>query len=146
MVRVIKDIFPDHIVYNDIHAKDLLYSSGRAAQLDVYIFNLALAFEYQGEQHYGISPYRRMNTERLQDRDEEKKLLCKANGITLIEVPFWWDGSREQLEATIAQKRPELVLSTRSPIPSKIALQKRGMLDEVYALRKVLYCSLDLQY
>jgi len=34
--------------------------------------------------------------------------LCKQNGITLVEIPFWWDTTKSSLQATIAQVRPEL--------------------------------------
>lgn len=50
---------------------------------------------------------------------------CKRHGITLIEVPYWWDCSKSSLMATIHQVRPDLVPSTNSdtsqefsPIPT----------------------------
>jgi hypothetical protein len=40
-------------------------------------------------------------------------------GITLIEVPYWWDRKSESLAATIYSQRPELFTEkpTASPIP-----------------------------
>ena len=32
-------------------------------------------------------------------KDEEKRTLCKEKGITLIEVPFWWDKQKSSLVA-----------------------------------------------
>ena len=40
--------------------------------------------------------------------DKKKKILCKDIGITLIEIPYWWDQSKGSLIATILQHRPEL--------------------------------------
>src|SRR4051812_44364323 len=62
--------------------------------------------------------------------DDEKKLLCKSEGITLIEVPYWWDGTKESLLGTITSQRPELLSNSRfanskteinsfKPIPEK---------------------------
>ena len=69
-------------------------------QLDVFIPSRSLAFEYQGKQHYeevGIfSP-----TKTYQQRDEEKRILCAANNIKLIEVPYWWNRTHESLQEII---------------------------------------------
>jgi hypothetical protein len=46
-------------------------------------------------------------------------------GITLIEVPYWWDGKKESLAATIHHFRSDIIsqqdplLLTASPIPNK---------------------------
>lgn len=77
-------------------------------QLDIYIPSLKLAFEYHGEQHYlpvhyyGSASYRA-------ELDQEKRLACYKEGITLIEIPFWWDGQSESLSATVHQVLPSLV-------------------------------------
>lgn len=31
-----------------------------------------------------------------QRRDEQKKALTSSKGITLISVPYWWDGTEER--------------------------------------------------
>ena len=36
-----------------------------------------------------------------QNRDAEKRSACAAKNITLIEVPYWWDHSKAQLEQMI---------------------------------------------
>ncbi len=58
-------------------------------QLDGYCNELKVAFEYQGYQHYTKGSYFHNNADeykKQQARDSQKKLLCKDNGITLIEV------------------------------------------------------------
>jgi hypothetical protein len=51
--------------------------------------------------------------------DISKSELCKKMGITLIEVPFWWDRKRESLAATIFSHRPDLFAKQPrgNPIP-----------------------------
>jgi hypothetical protein len=60
-------------------------------------------------------------------KDIEKQLLCKEkgnniffhlltfSGISLIEIPHWWDRQLESLSATIHSHRPDLF---SQPIPS----------------------------
>jgi hypothetical protein len=42
------------------------------------------------------------------ERDTQKKLGCLIQGVTLIEIPFWWDGKEQSLISTIQLYRPEL--------------------------------------
>ena len=46
--------------------------------------------------------------------------LILKNGITLVEVPYWWDFNVESLAATINKLRPELVAKPANahPIPA----------------------------
>lgn len=63
---------------------------GHQMELDGYCSLLKLAFEHQGLQHYEQIKYFHSNSDklqRLQSRDQYKRDLCKANGVTLIEVP-----------------------------------------------------------
>lgn len=59
-------------------------------ELDGYCKKLGLAFEYHGVQHYEEKEFFHRKSSfamRLQD-DNTKRSLCKANGVTLIEVPY----------------------------------------------------------
>lgn len=64
-------------------------------ELDIYIPELKLAFEYMGEQHYNEELFNKLfSTERtphisvLQYRDRAKKRLCGLKGITLIKIRY----------------------------------------------------------
>ena len=48
------------------------------------------------------------------------------NGITLIEVPYWWDFSKERLTASIKQVRPDLIpnMVNEAPIPTEMPMKK----------------------
>jgi hypothetical protein len=47
-------------------------------------------------------------SELYKSRDIEKSRICTEAGLTLIEVPFWWDGSHDTLAGTILHRRPDL--------------------------------------
>jgi hypothetical protein len=44
----------------------------------------------------------------LQSRDEQKRLAANDANITLIEIPYWWDLSKDSLKATIHKYRSDL--------------------------------------
>eukprot|EP01114_Cavostelium_apophysatum_P022236 TRINITY_DN7981_c0_g1_i1.p1 TRINITY_DN7981_c0_g1~~TRINITY_DN7981_c0_g1_i1.p1 ORF type:complete len:228 (+),score=38.11 TRINITY_DN7981_c0_g1_i1:3-686(+) len=121
--ELVKEIFP--------HVEDVFFgyfyrviSNGQpieksGVQLDVYIPSLALAFEYQGEYHYQKLA-RFGNAEQKRALDSQKNDICRDAGITLIEVPYWWDHSKNSLTATIQASRPDLISSVppdQIPIP-----------------------------
>jgi len=59
-------------------------------ELDGYCKELNLAFEYHGIQHYKEIDFfhRKTPLGRRRKDDETKRLLCKQNYVTLIEVPY----------------------------------------------------------
>jgi hypothetical protein len=96
------------------------FSSGQKMQLDVFLPSESLAFEYQGRQHY-FDAYSLGPHWAYQRRDMEKKTSCEENGITIIEVPYWWDGNKESLLPTIHKYRPDLISDpgNGNPIPTE---------------------------
>lgn len=85
MYSLVKKVFPDRVVLREASPPWL----GRQ-RLDVFVPDLHLAIEHQGEQHYravdafgGESALRR-NLE----RDALKRRLCKENKVHLIEIRF----------------------------------------------------------
>lgn len=60
-------------------------------ELDCYNPNLKIAVEYNGVQHYKYTPYFHKNQEAFNNqkyRDYMKQVMCRDNGVTLIEVPY----------------------------------------------------------
>jgi len=65
--------------------------SGARMELDGYNEELAIAFEYQGIQHYGpVIKFKSDHTRHaaLQNRDEQKAMACAHRKITLVAVPY----------------------------------------------------------
>ena len=54
------------------------------------------------------------------------EITSLKQGITLIEVPYWWDRRRESLAATIHKVAPELVPNPpgAEPIPTSCPFRK----------------------
>jgi len=101
-------------VLEDCIQPTMLFSgSDMPMSFDIYVPVLHLALEYQGMQHYhhhnifGTTMFR-------QQRDEEKRKACKNAGITLLEVPYWWQHDKESIVAAIFKLRPEVFLTEPS--------------------------------
>ena len=77
-------------------------------ELDFYIPELKLGFEYQGQQHYSDQIIFG-NIETRQLKDNEKRNLCQKAQIYLIEIPYWWNKRKESLVRTIHDHRPDLI-------------------------------------
>jgi len=79
-------------------------------ELDIFVSSLSLAFEYNGAQHYYWN-FRLGSPHSQRNRDQEKRENCMRSGITLIEVPFWWDQRPESIIQCIHNCRPDLLQS-----------------------------------
>jgi len=110
MYKIIKELLPSNIeVFEEFICTDLAGDSGLGIiTLDVYIPALKLAFEYQGHQHYhDHSLYGPFMV--VQQRDDSKRGACKSLGITIIEVPYWWQRDKETIIAELRKHRPDIV-------------------------------------
>eukprot|EP01114_Cavostelium_apophysatum_P023123 TRINITY_DN8611_c0_g1_i1.p1 TRINITY_DN8611_c0_g1~~TRINITY_DN8611_c0_g1_i1.p1 ORF type:complete len:602 (+),score=131.87 TRINITY_DN8611_c0_g1_i1:58-1863(+) len=109
------DTFPSTEIHsNFLHPKFKYEKSDHPIELDIFIPSLKLAFEYHGAQHFERPFGQQFLASAAEDRlgkDQQRRDACLAEGITLIEIPFWWDGSRFSILATIAKCRPDLAHS-----------------------------------
>lgn len=111
MVRVLRTLFDSYQIKTNVRDLGVIGDSGKALEVDAYLPEMKLAFEYQDPHHYFHSNYgnyslteylyRYPRTEiiehqRYQKRDEVKQKQLEQKGITLIQVPFWWDWSLER--------------------------------------------------
>ena len=70
----------------------MVNARGHRMESDGFCQGLSLAFEHHGEQHFAFTPHYHETEakyfERMED-DECKRQCCAANGIALIEIPFY---------------------------------------------------------
>jgi len=78
-------------------------------ELDIFIPSINLAIEFHGKQHFE-KKYIFDTPEVQRQRDEQKRLACQDNGITLVVISPSWNNSTESLVHSIRQKRPDLLM------------------------------------
>jgi len=110
LFRIVKEIFPDEKIHFDFRHPNLRFNlSNMPMELDIWLPNLSLAFEFQGIQHYEIFwPHKNKDNptsglDEIQRRDKEKAIACKKTGITLIEIPYTWDASSEYVVKILSE-------------------------------------------
>lgn len=104
LLSIFKQLFPTTDVHFEYPHPDMLYpNTQKNMQLDIFVPTYALAVEYQGEQHYQDDHV--FSHDGLRARDNFKREKCKEKGITLIGIPYWWNGDRESIVSTILKSR-----------------------------------------
>ncbi len=68
----------------------------------------------------------------IASRDAEKKRLCLSRGISLLTVPFWWNGQLSSLASSLLELRPDLnsYIDKRMishPIPTQFPDRYKGI-------------------
>jgi len=83
LYRLVAKLFPTRIIRREASPPWL-----SRQRLDVYLPELGLAIEHQGEQHYrAIAAFGGdKGFERTRERDERKRALCYGNGVTVVDV------------------------------------------------------------
>jgi len=82
---------------------------GMAVEIDIFLPELRLGFEYQGEQHFfPFLCHHSIDTQKR--RDYQKRQICQQIQITLVEINYWWDRQESSLVATIRSQRPDLLV------------------------------------
>ena len=83
--KLISEIYCPYEIYSHYRPKWL-----EGLELDFYILEIKIAFEYQGQQHfYSIKHWGGEKAlEKLKERDERKRMLCINLGINLIEFDY----------------------------------------------------------
>jgi hypothetical protein len=104
--EIAKEIFGENnVIWNYTSSSLRFRKSRRPIQLDVFVPLWALALEYQGIQHY--QPVKFFGGEKQfitrLNLDKEKREICFQNGITLIEIPYTWNGNKSEIKKIISE-------------------------------------------
>lgn len=117
-------LFP-HCSIKENYRPEWLHShdTGRL-ELDIFIEDLKIAIEIQGQQHYTFTPYFHKSYNDYQDqlyRDKVKKTVCNIEGIKLFEV-----GSKIDVDLLVEKLKEEIlnVYALPSSTPHEIILKE----------------------
>jgi len=101
LYNIITHLYPNHLIIRH-HRPNWL----DRLELDIFLPDLKLAFEYQGQQHFhAIKAWGGEKALKdLQERDKKKAHLCHQNGITLITIDYTEPLTDEYLRHVISQK------------------------------------------
>eukprot|EP01124_Arcella_intermedia_P023309 TRINITY_DN3682_c0_g2_i1.p1 TRINITY_DN3682_c0_g2~~TRINITY_DN3682_c0_g2_i1.p1 ORF type:complete len:341 (+),score=69.65 TRINITY_DN3682_c0_g2_i1:29-1051(+) len=95
------ELFPTVSVIEDFHHPTIKFPRSQISiELDIWIPSFNLAFEFQGQHHYQEIPLFGPSS-LYQERDRTKLELCKENCISLVVVPFDWNGEKDSLRELI---------------------------------------------
>jgi len=95
LLVILKKIFPNEKFI--VHSRKILPKwNAFALELDIYLPELRIAFEYMGQQHYDKGSFDALTkgNRNLEDfeyqkyKDRCKKKMCKLKGITLIKIKY----------------------------------------------------------
>jgi hypothetical protein len=104
--RLCREYF-EHIFgykFPKIRPKWLIGLKGHRLELDGYCKELNLAFEYQGRQHFNKNEFfhKKRSFDEQKKNDEIKRKICKAKGITLVEIPDLKD--KDRMDSLVVQE------------------------------------------
>lgn len=106
-------------IQENFNHDDMKWGSGRRFEIDVWIPSLNLAVEYQvnissshrthrhqGEQHYHITNAYGTDTTpmpTLFERDFYKQQKYTESGVSIVYVPYWWEGDESSLRVIMSE-------------------------------------------
>jgi hypothetical protein len=121
LFQLVKKVFPGWAVHRCSRPEFL-----EGLELDVFLPEIATAFEFQGQQHFqAINHWGGEDGLRaLQQRDERKRKLCNKHGVILLEVRFDEELTEACLRQQVAREAPSLVENMmKKSVPSPTGLR-----------------------
>eukprot|EP00026_Physarum_polycephalum_P003771 Phypoly_transcript_03785.p1 GENE.Phypoly_transcript_03785~~Phypoly_transcript_03785.p1 ORF type:complete len:728 (+),score=112.28 Phypoly_transcript_03785:126-2309(+) len=118
--NALESIFPDKNIITNARKQGQLTTDNNSStflEIDFYLSDLKLGFEYQDPHHYKTTWYTQAPPSFFQEKDDNKRVQVTERGETLIAIPCWWDETTESLIATIRTYRPDLFLDKHNGIP-----------------------------
>jgi len=131
----VRKFFPEEkILVNFRHPELLSDKRFVNIELDIWIPELNIAFEYHGHQHFRDAFNKDLVEQRK--RDQLRREQCSKVGITLIEIPYWWDNNEESLLATILQSSKQLKNKVHSELMNDPQQVERLLNEPTLAIPK----------
>jgi len=98
LFKMVSAIMPDHEVIHHYRGAEL-----DGLEIDIWLPELQLGIEYQGEQHYKVIEHwgGKEGLEKRMANDRKKKKLCQSLGYSLIEVKYSEELSEERIKQKI---------------------------------------------
>lgn len=94
---VVSSLFPSEEVLEEQRVSPV------QVEVDILVPSLSLAFEYQGEQHF-----QQIHNASQEDQDAAKAAILSRHSLSLVEVPYCWDGHASSLSLLILSVRPDM--------------------------------------
>lgn len=100
LYKVVCMLFPDYEVIHHYRGAEL-----EGLELDIWLPDLKVGIEYQGEQHYNVVECwgGKSGLEKRIENDKKKKRLCEGLGYHLIEVKYTEEISEQLVRKKVAQ-------------------------------------------
>lgn len=110
LYNLVKEIFPNKKVEWEFKHDKIRSKYNRKLELDIFIEEFNLAFEFNGMQHDKPILYfcSRDGFKRIQENDKIKRESCNKLGIKLISVPYRWKKDKNDLIKMLKEKGLEL--------------------------------------
>jgi hypothetical protein len=120
----VKKLFPHYRIRENVRPDWLMSSNLTKLELDIFISEINLAIEIQGEQHYEFNSFFHKTYDDFlaqKQRDQEKRDLCYGKGIKLVEIACFIDLSIfvDRLKELPETQRNKKVYSRKSLMRSK---------------------------
>eukprot|EP00026_Physarum_polycephalum_P001070 Phypoly_transcript_01071.p1 GENE.Phypoly_transcript_01071~~Phypoly_transcript_01071.p1 ORF type:complete len:1197 (-),score=193.28 Phypoly_transcript_01071:69-3659(-) len=119
--NVLLELFPAQSIFTNSkkHEESIKDpATGITLQVDFWLPQNSLAFEFQDSYHYATTWYSQRPLHEIKQLDVTKRELLHQLGISLIFVPCWWDSTPNSLISTILFERPDVPLLLSAPPPS----------------------------
>ena len=111
LFNIIQSLFPDHDIRFDFKHPELRFKkSNFRMELDIWMPEIGIAIEYQGEQHFHETNFGgnydvTQALESQKSRDQEKREACLEIGISLLEVPYTWENTHDWVKEFLRENR-----------------------------------------
>lgn len=106
LFQTVKKLFPNKEVKWNYRSDDLRFSeSNLKMEIDVYVKEEKIGFEYQSELHFLPIEFfgGKKEFEKRKKRDIEKIQKCKEKGIKLIQVDYSWNGDKKTIQKLLKE-------------------------------------------